>query len=321
MEFRGRLWQKRMNMIIENSVDTRIQKLKVLIVEDNPDDCALYLRQLGKEAISNYSFAISETGAEGIKLCLEQNPDCILLDYALPDMDGLQFLSIINDKGYQGAIIMLTGQGNESIAVQAMKGGAHDYIVKENFSKELFFDTVINAINTNQNDETKIWKTRALVDSLTGVLNRTAYSMSLEQTVREFQRYEEPTVLAVVDIDHFKSFNDLYGHKVGDNILRLVATSLSNSIRPSDLVFRYGGEEFVILLKRISMDAAKQVADKMRQNIESLYLLHEGKKLGVTVSLGLTSLQKTDSEETLFKRADQAMYSAKQSGRNCIKIK
>ncbi len=308
-------------MIIDKEVDSKIQKLKVLIVEDNPDDCALYLRQLGKETISDYSFSISETGEEGIQLCLEENPDCILLDYALPDMDGLQFLSIINDKGFQGAIIMLTGHGSESIAVQAMKGGAHDYIVKENFSKELFFDTVINAINSNQNDEAKIWKTKALVDSLTHVLNRTAYSMSIEQAIREYKRYEEPTALAVVDIDHFKSFNDRYGHKVGDNILRLVATSLSNSIRPSDLVFRYGGEEFVVLLKRISMDSAKQVADKIRENIENLFLMHEGKKLRVTVSIGMTSLNKTDSEETLFERADQAMYSAKQNGRNCIKIK
>ncbi len=308
-------------MITDRTLDNKIQNLKILIVDDNPDDCALYLRELGKDVNSNFSFSIGETGEQGIQLCRDENPDCILLDYMLPDMDGLEFLSILNSKGFQGAVIMVTGQGNESIAVKAIKGGAHDYIVKEKFSKKGFFDVVRNAIDSNEGDETKKWKTKALVDSLTGMLNRTAYNMSMEQAVREFKRYEEPTVLAMVDIDHFKSFNDNYGHKVGDCILKSVATSISNSVRPSDLVFRFGGEEFTVLLKKISMDSAKIVSERIRENVEKLKNMHEGQELGVTISLGYTSLNKNDSEITWFDRADQAMYLAKENGRNCICMK
>ncbi len=308
-------------MNAEKTLDNKIQNLKILIVEDNPDDCALYLRELGNDVNSNFSFSIGETGEQGVQLCLEENPDCILLDYMLPDMDGIEFLSLINKKGYQGAVIMVTGQGDESVAVKAIKGGANDYIVKEKFSKKGFFDVVIDAIDSNEGDETKKWKTKALVDSLTGALNRTAYNMSMEQTIRQFKRYEEPTVLAVVDIDHFKSFNDSYGHKVGDNVLKVVAASIVNSVRPSDLVFRYGGEEFTILLKRINTESAQVVAERIRENVEYLKVLHEGQKLGVTITIGLTSLNKKDTEETWFERADQAMYLAKERGRNCIQVK
>ena len=301
---------------------TVADSIKILVVDDSPEDREAYTRHLkkGADGFSHRIFA-SETGQEGIQLCKDEDPVCILLDYSLPDMDGLEFLSLLKEKGYPGAVIMLTGQGSEQVAVEAMKSGAQDYLVKDNFSSEALNSAIVKVVQNNQRDETKKWKTQALVDPLTRVLNRNAYNLTLEQTMRDFSRYKDPTILMVVDIDHFKNLNDTYGHKAGDGVLRSVAASLNQSIRASDFIFRYGGEEFVILLKKCSLEQSKKVAEKVRRQVEENFSLDNGQKLSVTVSLGLTQLKEKDTEDSVFQRADQALYTAKSNGRNRVEIK
>ena len=307
---------------------TAQESIKILIVDDGPEDREVYARHLKKGMEdSNYRIFESETGRKGIQLCKRENPDCILLDYLLPDMDGLEFLSLLKEKGYPGAVIMLTGQGSETVAVEAMKDGAQDYLVKDNFSSQALHSAIVKAVQKNKLDETKRWKTQALVDPLTKVLNRNAYNLTLEQTMRDFRRYKDPTILMVADIDHFKKLNDNYGHKTGDRVLTSVATSLNNSVRASDFVFRYGGEEFVILLKKCTLDQGEKVAEKIRRQAEKIrrqveesFSLNKGKKLSVTVSLGLTQFIENDTEDEVFQRADNALYMAKTNGRNRVEI-
>ncbi len=302
-------------------MNTVSDNLKILIVDDSPEDREVYTRHLKKcMDASSYCTFESETGQEGIQLCKDENPDCILLDYLLPDMDGLEFLSILKEKGYPGAVIMLTGQGSEAVAVDAMKSGAQDYLVKDKFSPEALHNAIVKAIHNNKLDETKKWKTQALVDPLTKVLNRNAYNLTLEQIIRDYRRYKDPTILMVADIDHFKKLNDDYGHKTGDLVLNSVATSLNHTIRASDFVFRYGGEEFVILLKKCSLDQGKKVAEKIRQQVEEIFPIEKGQKLSVTISLGMTQFDENDTEDMVFKRADQAVYKAKSKGRNRVEI-
>ena len=157
---------------------------------------------------------------------------------------------------------------------------------------------------------------RALVDALTNVLNRNAYNLKIGELVHEYKRYKEEWALLVLDIDHFKKFNDTYGHKTGDKVLKSVAATVSNSIRVSDHIFRYGGEEFVVILSRINKETTKTLSEKIRREVERDYFVDGDNELKVTMSIGAAIITPEDTEASLFERADKALYQAKQNGRN-----
>jgi diguanylate cyclase len=159
---------------------------------------------------------------------------------------------------------------------------------------------------------------QALVDPLTNILNRSAYNLKMGQLVHEFKRYKERWALLVLDIDNFKKFNDDHGHKVGDAVLKSVAGTAQDTIRVSDHIFRYGGEEFVVILNRIDPDIANRLAEKICRQVEKDYFVDGDKKLKVTVSIGGAIITPDDTEASLFERADQAMYQAKDAGRNQV---
>jgi len=152
-------------------------------------------------------------------------------------------------------------------------------------------------------------------DPLTGVQNRMALSSALQREVDLAQRQELPLSMLVIDIDHFKSFNDKHGHAFGDDVLVAVSQTIANTIRRSDLLFRYGGEEFVILASHTGEDGAMLLAERIRQNVAALQTVR-GRSTGITVSIGVTRLQETESATEFFERTDKALYSAKQDGRN-----
>ena len=158
----------------------------------------------------------------------------------------------------------------------------------------------------------------ALVDSLTNVLNRAAYNMKIVQLIHEFRRYKEEWALLVLDIDNFKKFNDDYGHQIGDRVLKSVAGTVRNTIRISDHIFRYGGEEFVVILNRVDASFASQLAEKICRQVENDYFVDGDNKLKVTISIGGAIITEEDTESSLFERADQAMYQAKKNGRNQV---
>jgi diguanylate cyclase len=161
---------------------------------------------------------------------------------------------------------------------------------------------------------------KALVDPLTNVLNRNAYNMKIMQMVSSYENFGEDFGILVIDIDHFKKFNDNYGHRAGDRVLNSVAASLKSCLRASDLIFRYGGEEFVILLKSISLEDTGKLALKLCKHIEKDFFVDKDKQLKVTVSIGCTVIRQEDTEESLFERADKALYEAKDKGRNRIEM-
>jgi diguanylate cyclase len=157
------------------------------------------------------------------------------------------------------------------------------------------------------------------IDALTKIPNRLAYEKRLDDELKRCQRFDQPTCLAVWDVDHFKRINDTYGHRAGDRVLAAVAECLASRIRSTDFVARYGGEEFVMILPGTSLEAAIVVVEELRLAIRKIGFHFRGTPVDITISIGLTALRASDSPGTAFERADKALYRAKQSGRNrCI---
>ncbi|MGD9389431.1 MAG: GGDEF domain-containing protein [Thioalkalispiraceae bacterium] len=167
-----------------------------------------------------------------------------------------------------------------------------------------------------------IWYQRALQasqrDPLTGAFNRAAMDETLLREVELAHRNDTPLSLVVLDVDHFKQINDNYGHSAGDSVLKTLVTCINSILRKSDMLFRYGGEEFTLLLSGTNLEGAFQVAERVRQAIERHHFNHAQNRIPVTASLGVTCLKTADSIENLFEKADQALYNAKQQGRNRV---
>ena len=155
-------------------------------------------------------------------------------------------------------------------------------------------------------------------DPLTGICNRAALDEALHREISHAQRNDTRLALLVMDIDHFKRVNDKYGHIVGDCAIRAIANMASTCKRDSDLLFRYGGEEFVIIMRDTDLDGGSLLAERIRNHIETQSCTCSGAELDITVSIGVSDLQDHDSPVSLFARADQALYSAKRNGRNQV---
>jgi len=157
-------------------------------------------------------------------------------------------------------------------------------------------------------------------DGLTGCGNRAAFDEMLGREVLLAQRHKRPLGIIVIDIDHFKAVNDTYGHATGDCLLRALAHTAEHTIRLSDQLFRYGGEEFVVLLPETDIKGVKRLAERIRRRIEALDCICEGNHIDMTASLGVATLNADDDEESFFRRADAALYQAKHEGRNCTRV-
>lgn len=160
----------------------------------------------------------------------------------------------------------------------------------------------------------------AHTDPLTQTYNRTAFNDSLMREIKLARRKSNSLSVIFFDIDYFKSINDQYGHDCGDIVLASAANCIKDVLRASDIVFRYGGEEFVILLSDTSLDGAKIIAERIRQSIENHTVAYGLDLIKVTASLGISSLRGNDNSDMLVKRADNAMYRAKENGRNQVQV-
>ncbi len=159
--------------------------------------------------------------------------------------------------------------------------------------------------------------THSTVDPLTGVKNRSTFDSSISREMSLAKRHDSPFAMIVLDIDNFKGINDRFGHLFGDCVLRDVAQTITHQVRDSDMVYRYGGEEFVILLSNTCEKGAQQLAERIRKAIAALECTYNGNSSRITASQGIACLHADDQESSLFERADKALYAAKNNGRNC----
>lgn len=171
-----------------------------------------------------------------------------------------------------------------------------------------------------QAEQIRVHATNALTDALTGLCNRRAFDAELTRRTAEFQRYGKTFCLLMLDIDHFKQFNDTHGHLAGDEVLRLVGATLKATVRTPDFVARYGGEEFAIIMPQTSLTEAQRGGERVRLAIEQAQCVFEDKTLRVTASIGLTQVAVGQSVPTLIHCADEALYRAKQAGRNQVQV-
>jgi diguanylate cyclase (GGDEF)-like protein len=158
----------------------------------------------------------------------------------------------------------------------------------------------------------------AQIDSLTGINNRASMDNALNREVELSHRHDSPLSLLIIDIDHFKRVNDTLGHTAGDTVLKLMAKCVKETMRTSDMLFRYGGEEFALLLSGTDIEGARQVGERIRNAVQSYPFIFDGKELDMSVSIGVASLGRRDSANRLFDRADAALYKAKKAGRNQV---
>lgn len=163
-------------------------------------------------------------------------------------------------------------------------------------------------------------KEQALRDPLTGLYNRQAYNEKITEIIAEKEKHNNNLSLLIWDIDHFKKFNDLYGHVVGDKVLKTVAEKFTKLLEENYFLARYGGEEFVMLVPGLSIEKSKQYADQVRSEVSNIAFMVKGKNIQITISCGIASIQANDNAQRIFERADKALYAAKEQGRNRVNV-
>ncbi len=289
-------------------------KGKVLIVDDEPDTLEILQALL---SIEGYNIIIASTGEEGVKKAQTESPEVILMDINLPGIDGNEALRRIRQNNPLQSVIMLTAFATVDNAIQALKEGATDF-VKKPFENEHLIHIVNQALEKSR---TLIEKEKleeevrrlSITDDLTGLYNYRHFFKTLESELVRMKRQKTTLSLLMFDLDHFKRYNDLYGHLEGDKVLKKVGEIVRNSIRNNvDSGYRYGGDEFAALLIGASLDQTLAIAERIRSSIEQAGFQD------VTVSIGLVEFQDRFSLERLVKSADDAMYVAKQSGGNRV---
>lgn len=311
--------------------------IKILVVDDSAT-----VRMRVRQLLENERLAVveAENGKQGVELFHAEEPDCILLDYEMPDLNGIEVLAEITagKKQTPVAAVMLTGSGSESVAVEAMKHGVHDYLVKSDLTSISLHRAVQDAIGKVHAERERVERyeqmarasqrlteanvdltRRARHDPLTDLFNRRAMDEYLTQEHERSLRYGHSYGNIMLDIDHFKLFNDSQGHPAGDDCLRRVTRSISQTVRDVDLAGRYGGEEFIILLPQTSLEGAETLAARIRDAVYDLDIPHPASPMAdrVTVSLGVAA-GPADRWEDVVREADEALYRAKETGRNRV---
>jgi two-component system cell cycle response regulator len=299
--------------------------IKILICDDDPADRKLVRTYL--QRITDREIVLLEAGhTEEIQNALDKGRiDLVLMDNQMPGKSGMEWLAEIAKKQL-APVVMLTGSGTEEIAAQAFQEGAVGYLPKGTLSREKLKNIIDAALDKWMRlqqamaDKEKLERL-ATFDSLTGLYNRRAVLGRLGELINLANRYKEDFSLSMLDIDHFKTVNDRYGHLTGDEVLAKIATLICRNVRDTDIVGRYGGEEFIIVLPKTNLSSSWVVAERLRSIIEKVEMKDSaGNVFTITVSQGLAGWERDEDAASLISRADEALYKAKGKGRNRVQI-
>jgi two-component system cell cycle response regulator len=301
--------------------------MKILIVEDE-----LIFRQMVKKNLlkAGYDDIVEAADGKAAWELFQHEPfQFVITDWMMPGLNGPQFVQNIRTSGQKNYtyIIMLTSMDDKDNVVLGLESGADEYLTKPFNSRELIARVASGMRILKLEEELMLARQQmealAMHDSLTGLLNRRAIEEYAEAEFNLAGRKERPLSVILIDIDHFKSVNDRFGHKFGDHALQQVANILTKDMRKYDRIGRWGGEEFILILPDTQLMNTAKVAERVRVRTEGLQMsLDNGETFQVQISLGV-ACSITDRFESLTKlidAADQALYQAKQTGRNRVCI-
>jgi two-component system, cell cycle response regulator len=292
--------------------------MKILIVEDDLMQrrfLQVILAQSGREAVT------AADGEAAWNLIQKERIQIVITDWMMPVLSGLELIRRIRaaDLPHYTYLVLLTSQNAQNSIVEGLKAGADDYLTKPFDRNELMARLAIGERILKLEERLELMATH---DTLTNLLNRRALYAGAMTELNRSIRENSPLSLIMLDIDHFKSVNDAYGHPAGDKALCLVAETLLQNKRDYDLVGRWGGEEFLALLPKTSLADARTIAERFRAGIEAAGLqMPDGGTVKFTVSLGVSSTATGSFDiEALIHQADKALYQAKNSGRNKVML-
>ena len=303
--------------------------MKFLVVEDDAISRLILKKTLEKQG---YKIILAENGKKGWEIFQKEKENIylIIVDWIMPEMDGLKLCKKIraSNLNHYVYIIFLSAKGEKKDIITGLEAGADDYLTKPFEPLELLSRIKVGlriiALEQKLKEINQKLQFLAITDELTGILNRRAILERLKEEIHRAKRENYTLAIIMADIDHFKKINDEYGHPLGDRVLIETVNRLKTSMRPYDLIGRYGGEEFLIIIPRVDKEKAIAIAERLRKSICKRPFEIDNQKLNVTISLGVTTVNPllTPKMELLIekgiKAADNALYQAKTKGRNCV---
>ncbi|MBI3999390.1 MAG: diguanylate cyclase [Candidatus Omnitrophica bacterium] len=314
---------------------------KILIVEDNQDHQLLIRNALARWVEESKSIVeFVSTVAEALDKLSSSNFDFVLTDYRLPDKTGLELLAEVKTRNLKFPILLMTSMGDEALAVNALKSGFIDYVVKsegafrdipriiegayekyQTEERERKLQEEIANKNVELRSANQKLAELSVKDELTSLYNHRFFQEKMVEEFARAARYRYPLSCLMLDIDHFKAVNDTYGHLAGDAVLKALGNFFVSHLRQADTIARYGGEEFVILLPHVGYEGAHLLAERIRKKImDQSFSASSALSLKISVSIGISSYPEdpVDRKETLVFYADKALYRAKGNGRNRV---
>ncbi|MGD9078980.1 MAG: diguanylate cyclase [Desulfobacterales bacterium] len=302
-------------------MEKKNSNINVLIVDDD-----LSVRNTMDEYIANAGFnTLAASSAEEALELIEKNDFAVVItDIRLPGLGGLELTKVIKQKNGSD-VIVVTGYSDDYSYEEAINIGASDFVIKPVRLEELLLRLrrVLKERQLSSERTRMMQKLQKLAttDGLTKLYNSRSFYSQLELEVDRYNRYKHPLSLLLLDIDNFKEFNDNFGHLEGDKVLVRFSQIIKSCLRTNDSAYRYGGEEFTVILPETNGDEAKTVAQRIRSSLESeKFKPIPDKNAQITISIGVTQYYPKEELSAFIRRADKAMYLSKKNGRNRVSV-
>lgn len=292
---------------------------KILLIDDEAEIRDLLTELLEDEGYKVYQ---AKDGVDGIEVFLNEAPDLVITDVKMPNKNGIEVLREVRSSNSEVDVIILTGQSDETTAIDCLRAGAYDYLLKPIEDLEILLAAVSRALQKrNLEKQNKLLikqlEDMATRDPLTGVYNVRQLYTYLDEEISRSERYQYDFSLLFLDIDHFKQVNDTYGHQFGDYVLKKIGRIMLSVLRSPNLLFRYGGEEFVIILPQTGREELVSLTNRLMAAIRDHQFEYEEQSTHITASIGGAIFpEHATHKKKLIKLADQTLYKAKKSGRN-----